>query len=173
MKCRTAAIISLSVISLSAASITSAQTIPGFTGPTLANETLHLPPSTPGSKTVLVLGFSKKSGDVCKPWFESIASQLKSRPQVGYYEMPVLAGAPGFIRGMIVHNMRNGLTRDQQKHFAPIMENAQPWKDAVHFSAPDDAYVVIIDEHGTILWHDSGSLSATKEHGLEQAISNL
>src|SRR5579862_9944793 len=143
-------------ITLITASLAGAQTIPSFTGPTLANETLHLPVTTAGSKTILVLGFSKKSGDVCKPWFRSVATQLKSKPQVSYYEMPVLAGAPGFVRGMIVHNMRNSLTPDQQKHFAPIMENAQAWKDAVHFSAPDDAYVVIVDEHGNVLWHDSG-----------------
>ncbi|QNI31526.1 hypothetical protein H7849_20995 [Alloacidobacterium dinghuense] len=150
-----------------------AQTIPSFSGPTLANDTLRLPPPAPGSRTILVLGFSKKSGDACKPWFEGITAQLKTKPQIGYYEMPVLAGAPGFVRGMIVHNMRSTLTPDQQKHFAPIMENAQAWKDAVHFSAPDDAYVVIIDEHGNILWHDSGPWSPDKERTLQQAISKL
>lgn len=170
MQHRIAAIASLWAV-LSVFPIAGAQTIPSFTGPTLANETLHLPPA--GSKTVLVLGFSKKSGGACKPWFDSVASQLKARPQVGYYEMPVLESAPAFIRGMIVHNIRSSLTPDQQKHFAPIMENAQAWKDAVQFSAPDDPYIVIIDEHGRVLWHDSGALSPTKEHGLQQAIANL
>jgi hypothetical protein len=149
------------------------QTIPSFTGPTLANETLHLPPATPGTKTILILGFSKKSGEACKPWFESVVSQLKDKPRIGYYEMPVLAGAPGFIRGMIVHNIRDGLTPDQQKHFAPIMENAQGWKDAAHFAAPDDPYIVIIDDHGNVLWHDSGAWSPAKEHEFQQAIAKL
>lgn len=163
----------LAVVSLLAGLLVSAsraQTIPAFTGPTLANETLHLPS---GSKAVLVLGFSKKSGDACKPWFDGVATQLKSKPQVGYYEMPVLAGAPTVIRGMIVHNIRNSLNTDQQKHFAPVMENAQPWKDAAHFSAPDDPYILIIDEHGTILWRDSGAWSPAKEHELQQAIASL
>jgi hypothetical protein len=172
MKRRIAAIASLWA-ALSVLPIAGAQTIPPFTGPTLANETVHLPPAAAGSKTILVLGFSKKSGDACKPWFDSVAAQLKAKPQVGYYEMPVLAAAPGFIRGMIVHNMRSSLSSDQQKHFAPIMENAEAWKAAVHFSAPDDPYVVIIDEHGSILWHDSGPWSPAKEHELQQAISNL
>lgn len=152
------------------AAFAGAQTIPSFTGPTLANETLHLPT---GSKAVLILGFSKKSGDVCKPWFNSVSSQLKDKPKVGYYEMPVLAGAPGFMRGMIVHGIRGSLTPEQQKHFAPVMQNEQAWKDAVHFSAPDDAYVVIIDEHGSILWRDSGAWSPSKEHELQNAIANL
>jgi hypothetical protein len=172
MNRRIAAIASLWA-AVCAAPIANAQTIPAFTGPTLANETLHLPSAVAGSNTVLVLGFSKKSGDACKPWFDSVASQLKSKPQIGYYEMPVLASAPGFIRGMIIHNIRSTLTPDQQKHFAPIMENAQAWKDAVHFSAPDDPYIVIVDEHGSILWHDSGPWSPAKEHELQQAISHL
>ena len=168
MNPRTLAVLSLFVGLI--ASIARAQTIPSFTGPTLANDTLHLPS---GSKAILVLGFSKKSGDACKPWFDRIASQLKSKPQVGYYEMPVLASAPSFIRGMIVHNIRGSLNPDQQKHFAPVMENAQPWKDVVHFSAPDDPYVLIIDEHGTVLWRDSGPWSAAKEHDLQKAIASL
>lgn len=149
------------------------QTIPTFSGPSLANDTVHLPATEAGARTVLVVGFSKKSGDACKPWFNAIASQLKSKPQVAYYELPVLASAPSFIRGMIVHNIRGSLTPEQQKHFVPILENAQPWKEAVSYSAADDAYVVIVDERGSVIWRDSGPWSSQKEQELSAALARL
>jgi hypothetical protein len=158
---------------LFALGIAHAQTIPTFTGPSLANETVHLPIAEAGARTVLVLGFSKKAGDACKPWFDAVAAQLKSKPQVAYYELPVLASAPGFIRGRIVHNIRGSLAPEQQKHFVPIMENAQAWKNAVSFSAPDDAYVVIVDERGSVIWRDSGLWSPQKEQELQAALVRL
>ncbi|HEX3437175.1 MAG TPA: hypothetical protein VHT24_10455 [Pseudacidobacterium sp.] len=149
------------------------QNIPSFSGTNLANETVHLPITTSGARTVLVLGFSKKSGDACKPWFNAIASQLQAKPQVAYYEMPVIASAPSFVRGMILHNMRGSISAEQQKHFVPVTENAQVWKNAVNFSAPDDPYILIVDDHGNIIWRDSGTWSPVKEQELQTSLAKL
>lgn len=147
-----------------------AQTIPSFTGENLAGESVHLPT---GSKTVLVIGFSKKAGDACKPWFTQVAASLKDKSQVNYYEIPVLASAPGFIRGTIVHSIRKGLTPEQQKHFIAVTDHEQEWKTEARFSAADDAYIVIIDERGTILWQDSGQWSPAKQSALQSEITKL
>jgi hypothetical protein len=147
-----------------------AQTVPSFAGENLAGESVHLPT---GSKTVLIIGFSKKAGDACKPWFTQIAASLKDKPQVNYYEIPVLASAPGFIRSTIIHSIRKGLAPDQQKHFIAVTDHEQEWKTAAKFSAADDAYIVIIDERGSILWQDSGQWSPAKQSALQSEIAKL
>jgi hypothetical protein len=147
-----------------------AQTIPSFAGENLAGESVHLPT---GSKTVLVIGFSKKAGDACKPWFTQVAASLKDKSQVNYYEIPVLASAPGFIRGTIIHSIRKGITPEQQKHFIAVSDHEQEWKTAAKFSGADDAYIIIVDGRGSILWQDSGQWSPAKQSTLQSEIAKL
>jgi hypothetical protein len=158
---------------LLAGQIANAQTIPSFAGANLADEKVQLPSGVSGSKTVLVIGFSKKSGDACRPWFQQVASQLKDKPQINYYQLPVLTSAPGFIRGSIIHSMRNDMPPEQRKHFIPITDHEKEWKNAAGFSAPDDPYVLIVDEHGSVLWRNSGAWSQGKQQELQAALARL
>lgn len=161
------------LILLSLVGAASAQNIPSFTGANLADEKVQLPIGVTGAKTVLVIGFSKKSGNACKPWFEQVTALLKDKPAIGYYQLPVIASAPGFIRGTIIHSMRGSLSPEQRKHFIPVTDHEQEWKNAVQFSAPDDPYIVVVDEHGSVLWRDSGPWSQTKEQELRVALAKL
>jgi hypothetical protein len=69
--------------------------------------------------------------------------------------MPVLAGAPGFVRPMILRSMKSSLTPDLQQHYIPITDHEKEWRTAAGYQQNDDAYLLAVNQIGQILakWH--------------------
>src|ERR1700733_12224043 len=72
--------------------------IPEVHGTSLSNEAVNLPEVLQGKGGVLVLGFSRSSRDAVAGWGRRLAADYRESPTVVYYEMPVLASAPGMMR---------------------------------------------------------------------------
>src|SRR5450756_1509470 len=91
-------------------SSTSAQSaperIPEVHGTSLAEQQVHLPKDLQGRIGVLVLGFTQGSRDAVAGWGKRLSADYADSPTVAYYEMPVLAGVPRFIRGMVIGKIK-------------------------------------------------------------------
>jgi hypothetical protein len=129
----------------------------------------------PGSQQVLVfvIGFSKKGGDVCRDWGRHLSADYLQDTRVMYYQVPHLEGAPSFVRPMILRGMRKSLTPQEQSHFVPLYEKQEEWKQAVHFSDPDNAYLIVADSEGRIVWQSHGNYSDSGYAELKKAVSDL
>src|SRR5580765_1910421 len=68
---------------------TQAARIPATHGTTFSGIAVTLPDDLHGRVGVLVLGFSKGSGDVCKAWGQRLAQSYGASREVMYYQMPV------------------------------------------------------------------------------------
>lgn len=137
-----------------------AQKIPETHAQTLAGDNANLPADLRGKTGVLVLGFSKKSSSESHSWDEQINRELGGNPRTLFYIMPVLADVPGVFRGMILRGMRKDLSPAAQAHFLPVVQNEAAWKAAAEFGPGDDAYVLIVDESGTVKWRMHGPPTA-------------
>jgi hypothetical protein len=126
---------------------------------TLADTDIVLPQPGGTQIVILVLGFSHKGGEKCAPWGKRLSSDFQSEAYVTYYQLPVLQGAPSFVRPMILRGMRKDLPAEQQAHFIPILDHEDEWKKLVSFSAPDDAYILVTDPHGRVAWQTHGPLT--------------
>ncbi len=159
------------LLMLAIATASQAQTIPPIKTKTLADAEIVLP--KPGSTQVLilVLGFSHKSGDNCAPWDKQFFADYRSDPRVTYYQLPVLQGAPSFVRPMILRGMRKDIPAEQQAHFVPILDHEEEWKKLVNFSAPDDPYIVLADPQGHVLWQTHGAFTDASFEALKAALS--
>ena len=165
--------LALSLLFLALSTAANAQSIPAIRAKTLAGTDIVLP--QPGSTQILilVLGFSHKSAENCAPWGKRLSIDFRSDTRVAYYQLPVLQGAPSFVRPMILRGMRKDMPADQQAHFIPILDREDEWKKLVNFSGPDDAYILLTDPHGHVVWQMHGLLTDASYDALESTLSKL
>jgi hypothetical protein len=150
-----------------------AERIPEVHGTSLSNQSVNLPEALSGKVGVLVLGFSRSSRDAVASWGRRLATDYRESPAVAYYEMPVLASAPGMVRGFIVRSMRSSVPEQMQARFVPIMANEAAWRGLVHYGAPDDPYVLVVDGQGDVVWQTQGQLTEAAYAALKQQVETL
>lgn len=124
----------------------------------------------PDRLTLLVTGFTKASSEADRAWWKQAAPICKQNPQLACYQVAVLEDAPRFVRPMIVGGMRRGTPPEQQDVFLTSFQNEKEWKQAVSYSAPDNAYLVLVDSSGAILWQQSGGKVAGDLSGLTRVL---
>jgi hypothetical protein len=151
----------------------SAQTIPPVRAKSLNGSEVSLP--KPGSQQVLILilGFSHKSGEVVKVWGKQISADFHNDSRVSYYQMPNLQGVPGFVKPMILSGMRKDTPPAEQPDFVPIYDNKAEWQKLVHFSAPDDAYLIVVTPDGRPVWQAHGPYSEATYTELKKSVLDL
>jgi hypothetical protein len=136
--------------------------IPSGVSTSLAGEKVDLPKDLHGPVSFLIVGFSQKSADQATEWGKAMDGLEPCHGQLlTWYQLPVIAGAPGILRPLIMRSMRSGLTHALQQHFVPITDHEADWKLAAGYQATDpqkdDAYILATDEKGQIVakWHGS------------------
>ena len=77
------------------------------------------------------------------------------------------------MRGVVLRSMRQRIPAPDQVHVVPALQDAKQWKDAVHFSAADDAYVLVVNRAGVIEWRMHGVMSSTSQRALTDAVRAL
>jgi hypothetical protein len=165
--------LAFSLLFLALSTTASAQSIPPIKAKTLADTDIVLPQQGGAQILVLVLGFSHKSAENCAPWGKRLSADFRSDTRAAYYQLPILQGAPSFVRPMILRGMRKDMPADQQAHFIPILDHEDEWKKLVNFSAPDDAYILLTDPHGHVVWQTHGPVTDASYDALRSALSKL
>ncbi len=167
---KSAAPILFLMLSLSTALMASAEYVPNVDGRSLNGEQVQLPKDI-GSAAILIVGFSRKSGEQSKQWgVELSKARCGDGQPVQWYELPVLSDVPWLVRPLVLRAMRSGLTTQLRSRFVPIYTNSEAWKQSVNFSAPDDAYIALINKSGQVehLWH--GAYDKNRGSEVEQLV---
>ena len=147
--------------------------IPRTHGTTFAGNEVTLPDDLRGRVGVLVIGFSKNSGDRCKGWGQRVAGSYGDSRDVSYYQMPVLEGVPKLIRGMVVKGIKSGVPGAEQPHFLPMFSDEAAWRKVAHYANADDAYVLVVDGEGRVRWQTSGTVSDAGFGALKEQVEML
>jgi hypothetical protein len=154
------------MFSLGTALAGSPDRIPNVDGKSLNGEQVQLPQDLRGSNAILIVGFTRKSGEQSKQWGLEVNKITACDGQpVQWYELPVLSDVPRLVRPLVLRAMRSGLTPELRSHFVPIYANSEAWKKSVNFSLPDDAYIALVDKSGHVehLWHGAYDKSRGSE----------
>jgi hypothetical protein len=157
------------MLSLGTALAGSSDRIPNVDGKSLNGEQVELPKDLRGSNAILIVGFTRKSGEQSKRWELEVSKMMACDGQsLQWYELPVLSDVPRLVRPLVLRAMRSGLTPELRSHFIPIYSNSEAWKRSVNFSVPEDAYIALINKSGKVehLWHGAYDQSSGSE--LEQ-----
>ncbi|HEV7991137.1 MAG TPA: hypothetical protein VGP25_04885 [Gemmatimonadaceae bacterium] len=150
-----------------------AQSLPTLRGQSLAGGVVSLPSDLNGRVGIFVVGFSRRSAESGKGWGKAIAEAYAHDPQVAYYDVPVLAAVPSFMRGAVLRRMRRSIPAADQAHVVPVLQDAASWKDAVHFGAADDAYIVVVNRTGGIEWRMHGFMTPVSRLALIDTVRAL
>jgi hypothetical protein len=150
-----------------------AQSLPKTDEVTLAGDQINLESSLKGNTGLLILGFSKKSGDQAKEWTKALLSEFSAERSVVILEMPILESMPRLVRGMAVRSMKNASSPTERQHFLPVFHNEMQWKQVAQFSEPDDAYIVVLDREGKIVWREHGPIDEKRKTELIGRIRGL
>jgi hypothetical protein len=143
--------------------VSTAQSLPKTDEVTLAGDQVNLESSLKGNTGILILGFSKKSGDQAKEWTKALLSEFSAGRSVVIFEMPILESMPRLVRGMAVRSMKNASSPTERQHFLPVFHNEMQWKQVAQFSEPDDAYIVVLDREGKIVWREHGTIDEKRK----------
>jgi hypothetical protein len=147
--------------------------IPEIVETTFSGTTVRLPEDLHGKPGVLVLGFSKSSGEVCKGWGQRLEESFRGSTEVMYYQMPVLESVPKLIRGMVLKSMKSGVPETDKPHFMPTFSNEAEWKKIALYANADDAYVLVVDGEGRVRWQTSGKVTDAGFAALRQQVEAL
>ncbi|HEY4382636.1 MAG TPA: hypothetical protein VGN01_19995 [Acidobacteriaceae bacterium] len=130
--------------------------IPATHGTALTGAAVTLPEALKGKVGVLVLGFSHASQSEVASWGRLLEANYGKSNDIVYYEFPMLGGAPKMLRGMIVKKMGSSVPYGEKPHFVPLTEGEPAWRAVAHYDKPDDAYVLLVDDEGLVLWQTEG-----------------
>jgi hypothetical protein len=159
------------ILALGIAHAGSALYIPKVDGQSLNGDVVHIPADVHGSGAILIVGFTRKSGEQSKQWgLELSKMKCADGQRVEWYGLPVLSDVPRLIRPLVLQGMRSGLTLEVRSRFVPIYSSSEAWKQTVQYSAPDDADVALISKTGQVehLWH--GVYNADKAAQVKQSL---
>jgi len=130
--------------------------IPKAHGTSLAGTAVMLPDALKGKVGVLVLGFSHASQEQVANWGRLITADYGQASGLAYFEIPMLGGAPKMVRGMIIKGMGSSVPAAERPHFIPLTEDDKPWRAVAHYDKANDAYVLLVDGEGVVLWQTQG-----------------
>ena len=154
----------LSVVAASTASLGQppAERIPELHGSVLTGSAVDLPQNLEGKSGVLIVGFSQSSRAEVTEWGRRLAGEYRDSPTIVYYEMPVIAAVPRLLRGWVLKKLNEGVPDRAKSHCLPVLDHEAEWKHVAGFAHDEDAYVLVVDEAGTVLWKTEGSLTDSR-----------
>jgi hypothetical protein len=130
--------------------------IPAQHGTTLNGQKVDLPEALRGKIGVLVVSFSQGSKEQVTLWGKRLFDDYHQSGNVAYYQIPELAGVPKFLRGFVAKKIGEGIPEVARGQFLPIFDHEAEWKSVAGYNKPDDAYVLLVDDSGVVLWKFAG-----------------
>ena len=145
-----------------------AETLPRIEGENLLGTKVVLPQAAAGHAAILVIGFSHASQHQTKAWTDRLDREFPNPAMVTVYPVAVLEAVPRLVRGMASHGIRSGTPKEQSDRFLLVYHREAELKIAAGFSAPDDAYIVLLDAHGAMRRRLHGPLTDSAVAELEK-----
>lgn len=135
--------------------LTQAQTLPKTQGETLSGKQLVLANAVQGHFSVIISSFSKDAGASAENWSKAV-HQDPALAGVAVYQAAMLERAPGFIRGLVKAGLRKQVPAALQDNFVILVQDEPLWRSYFGVTADKEAYVVLLNGEGRVLWHGHG-----------------
>lgn len=158
-------------IFLCAGALASAQVVPPTHAKTLKGSVVTFPQTDSPKALLLLVGFSHESSKQCDKWNGRLKASYLNDSHVAYYELADFQGVPSFVMWMILHGMRRAIPEDEQSHFVLLYSDEDKWKKLAGYMAPQDAYLIVADAGGHVLWQTHGEPNDAKYSEMQAALA--
>ncbi len=128
--------------------------IPSGRVTTLDGHAVILPGQLSGRANVLIVGFGRHSQSATTAWEKSVRLQLAHPPQIGFYDIAMLAEIPGFLRPFVLRRIGKAVPDVLKPNFIPVFDQEDAWKRVAGYASdqPEAAYVLLVDASGRVRW---------------------
>jgi predicted transcriptional regulator len=157
------ATLALCLVSLAFAS----DAFPHINGQTLGERAVVLPDAFKGKPTILVVTFTRAAQEQARVWTDKLKQRSLRAPT---YQVLELEDVPRLMRGFVRGSIRRGIPKESQDSFVLLFEAQDALKKVVGFNAQDDAYVVLLDANGNIVWRENSTVNEKKLAALQREL---
>ena len=144
---------------------------PTFSGHTITNRPLTLPGSPKEKLIVLMFSFSRTAGKDARLWNEHLARDFPDN--VSAYGMIQLESAPKIFRRVAIDGIKSSMPVTVQNRTIVLYRDEQLWRQRLAVKDESRAYVVLVDQSGTIRWMNSGAFSGSTYGMLKAKLAPL
>jgi hypothetical protein len=149
------------------------QRMPPLKGDLLSGIPGVLPELAAGKTTLVILGFSYDSRFQVDAWAERFRARYGAAADVTLFEVPMMGSAARLGRWFIDSGMRKNTPPELHSRVMTVYGGNDDWKARVGFSAPDDAYLVLIDRQGIVRWLGHGPVTDDRLQALAAVVDSL
>lgn len=133
--------------------------MPPLRGGFLSGRKAVLPDAAHGRVALVALGFSYDSRIAVESWVTRFRRDFGADSALTFFEVPVLGGLARAARPFIDGGMRRGTPKALHENVITVYGGANEWKLRLGFREPDDAYLLLLDREGHIVWRHAGPFS--------------
>jgi hypothetical protein len=137
--------------------------MPPLRGEFLSGRKATLPDAARGRVALVALGFSYDSRFAVEAWIARFRRDFGADSALTFFEVPVLGGLARAARPFIDGGMRRGTPKALHENVITVYGGANEWKLRLGFREPDDAYLLLLDRAGRIVWQHA---SPFREDGI-------
>ncbi|HUX49560.1 MAG TPA: hypothetical protein VMW73_02125 [Spirochaetia bacterium] len=166
-------ILSLIALIVPISTISAQQTLPQFPVEDLSGTKLSLPDGLAGHPSVLIVGFTRNSGNQTELWARRLARDYDGNSQLSVYTVAILEAVPWLIRNMVVKGMQGGIPEKERSHVLVAFSGEKQWKEAVDYRAKDDAYLLLLDGSGNVVLSTHGAPTASSYADLTARVNRM
>ncbi len=153
--------------------LTPGSPMPALKGEFLTGKPAQLPDAASGRVALLALGFTYESRFAVEEWVGRFRQEFGNQPQVTFYEIPMIGGIARLGKWFIDSGMRKGTPRADYEHVITVYGGTDAWKQRVGFQSPDAAYLILVDQRGTVRWLYRGKFDAEAYAALSRQVAAL
>lgn len=141
------------------ASAFAADAFPRITGQTFGERAVTIPDAFKGKPTVLVITFTRAAQEQARAWTDKIKQKSIGVPT---YQVLELEDVPRLFRGFVRGSIRKSIPKESQDNFVLLFEGEDALKKSAGFQTSDDAYVLLLDANGNVIWREHGPVDEKK-----------
>ena len=149
--------------------------LPALKGQFLTGRDAVLPQASSGKVALVAIGFTYKSRFPVEAWADWYRMTIGSRPDVTFFEVPMIGGLGTLGRWFIDRGMRNGTPVALHDHVITVYQGTGDWKTRLSYSPDhkDDAYLIVFDRDGIVRWMHHGMFDASRSDELKGVLTSL
>ena len=147
--------------------------LPELKGEFLTGKPAVLPSAASGRVALLALGFSYDSRFAVEAWVGRFREDFGKRPEVTFFEVPMIGGMARLGKWFIDSGMRKGTSPADYEHVITVYGASDPWKSRVGFEDPKAAHLILLDKQGLVRWRHNGVFNKDAYVELERAVNDF
>jgi hypothetical protein len=130
--------------------------MPVLKGEFLTGRPAVLPDAASGRVALLALGFTYDSRFAVEAWVGRFRKDFGDKPEVTFYEVPMIGGMARLGKWFIDSGMRKGTPKQDRENVITVYGGTDSWKQRLNFQSPNAAYLLLVDQRGVVRWRHSG-----------------